>query len=174
MDALHTNGAREEDSVKCEFCRFQPPVGAEGYQDECGYFEKYGKVWKDGREGCTLTFAQLQKAEEERDLMYEQMGIDMGLEMDFDHYGYSADRAVKLAKHMLGMDHRKTYRRHGKDFYKPYRNYFCGHDDQLSLMARHRLMDEIPDEKYTWYSLTNAGIRWLSRKTGIVIREMED
>lgn len=160
--------------MKCEFCLFQPPVGAEGYQDECGYFEKYGKVWKDGREGCTLTFAQLQKAEEEYSEYLGNMGVDMGLEMDFEQYGYSMDRAVKLAKHMLGMDHRKPYRRHGKDFYKPYRNYFCGHDDQLSMMARHRLMDEIPDEKDTWYSLTPAGIRWLERKIGIVIREVED
>lgn len=161
--------------MKCEFCRFQPPVGAEGYQDECGYFEKYGKVWKDGREGCTLTHAQLQKADEEYSEYLGNMGLDMGMADDFEHLGLSMERAIKVCKHMLGMDNRKTYRRHGREFYKPYRNYFCGYQKELDYLAGGiGLAEKNPDGKYVYYSLTPAGIRWLERKIGIVIREVED
>lgn len=31
---------------------------------------------------------------------------------------------MELMKHCLGLDHKKPYKRHGKYFYKPYRNYF--------------------------------------------------
>ena len=32
---------------------------------------------------------------------------------------------IEEAKHAIGLDYKKPYHRHGKAFYKPYRNYFC-------------------------------------------------
>lgn len=34
------------------------------------------------------------------------------------------NRFVELAKHAIGMRLRKPYKRHGRLFYRPYRNYF--------------------------------------------------
>ena len=162
--------------MKCEFCRFQPPVGAEGYQDECVYFEKYGKIWKDGREGCTLTHAQLAKWDDEYSTYLGDMGLDMGMADDFEHLGLSMERAINVCKHMLGMDVRKTYKRHGKVFYKPYRNYFYGFQKELDYMTGLGLIvkQQDVDDKHPYYWLTKEGTRWLERKTGIVIRELEE
>lgn len=154
--------------MKCERCRFAPPVEADGYQDECIYFEKYGITWKDGQEGCTLTHAQLKKYEDEYDEYLGNMGTDMGLEMDFEQKGLDLGKAVDLCRHMIGMDNRRTYIRHGKKFYKPYRNYFCGYQKELHVLARHRICEEIPD-KYTLYKLTRSGFGWLERQLKIRI-----
>lgn len=32
---------------------------------------------------------------------------------------------IKEMQHAIGLDYKKPYKRHGKLFYKPYRNYFC-------------------------------------------------
>ena len=34
------------------------------------------------------------------------------------------DRYIKVMKHCIGLDRAKPYKRHGKLFYRPFRNYF--------------------------------------------------
>ena len=34
-------------------------------------------------------------------------------------------KVIDLCKHMVGLDYQKPYHRHGKAFYRPYRNYFA-------------------------------------------------
>lgn len=34
------------------------------------------------------------------------------------------DRCIELAKHCVGLDRKNPYTRHGKKWYKPYRNYY--------------------------------------------------
>lgn len=36
-----------------------------------------------------------------------------------------SDSYIELAKHCIGLDYKKPYIRHEKQFYKPYRNYYC-------------------------------------------------
>lgn len=161
--------------MKCEYCRFAPPVGAEGYQDECGYFEKYGTTWKDGRDGCTLSYKQLEKWDDEYAESLCNMGLDMGMQMDFEHMGISLEKTIDHCKHMLGMDLRKTYRRHGKEYYRPYRNYWYGNDPGLEWFSKMYLADKEQEEgKLPYYYLTEQGIRWLERRIGITIRPVED
>lgn len=161
--------------MKCEYCRFAPPVGAEGYQDECGYFEKYGTIWKDGRDGCTLSYKQLEKLDDEYAESLGNMGLDMGMQMDFEHMGISLEKTIDHCKHMLGMDLRKTYRRHGKEYYRPYRNYWYGNDPGLEWFSKMYLADKEQEEgKLPYYYLTEQGIRWLERRIGITIRPVED
>lgn len=64
--------------MKCENCRFAPVSDAEGFVDECGYFEQYGTTWKDGKEGCTLHWKTLQKNEDEYSDYLGKMGEEMG------------------------------------------------------------------------------------------------
>lgn len=41
----------------------------------------------------------------------------------------------------------KPYRRHGKKYYKPYRNYFYGNDKELDSLVEAGYMDFIEGEK---------------------------
>ena len=34
------------------------------------------------------------------------------------------DKCISFASHAIGLDHKKPYKRHGKLFYRPYRNYY--------------------------------------------------
>lgn len=34
------------------------------------------------------------------------------------------NRCISLATHAIGLDHKKPYKRHGRYFYRPYRNYY--------------------------------------------------
>lgn len=43
------------------------------------------------------------------------------------------NRFVEVAKHAIGLDHRKPYTRHGKLFYRPYRNYFADFSEVQTL-----------------------------------------
>lgn len=103
--------------MKCEYCRFAPPVNADGYQDECSLFDKYGTVWKDGKEGCTMSPQTLAKNERMYDEAMADMATAWGLEHDFENHGWDIEKTIEHCKHMIGFDHHippKVYHRHGK------------------------------------------------------------
>lgn len=80
-----------------------------------------------------------------------------------------SSKHIDLMKHCIGLHRRKPYRRHGKLFYKPYRNYFdCGrHDDpDWSELADCDLAVDFNGQG--WYKLTGAGFSALSRIIGSI------
>lgn len=85
---------------------------------------------------------------------------------------------VDLMKHCIGMDRRKPYRRHGRLFYRPYRNYFAtGRDhedwDVIAAAGYAERGEANANGGYT-YSLTRAGLDWLGEKLGVHIYDEED
>ena len=166
--------------MKCDFCPFAPPSGPEG-ADDCPMFDEYGTEWKDGRCGCTLSYSHLKKLDEMRSEYYGIMGMEMGLEMDFENHGLSMEKAVDHAKHMIGLDgfRHKPYTRHRKQFYRPYRNHWAGFDAELDYMS-HKAFGltekQEPDrpDGMPFYYLTRAGLDWLGRQIGVTIRDPED
>lgn len=168
--------------MKCEFCRFAPPVDSEGYQDGCSLFDKYGTVWKDGREGCTVSYQTLAKNENEHDKALGEYATEWGLEHDFENHGWDMEHTIDGCAHMVGLTrsngriiYGKVYHRHGKAFYKAYRNYYGGHRDDFDYMCHETFgyMTKREGERYPTYYLTKRGLEWLSRKIGIKITEME-
>jgi len=158
--------------MKCKRCKFAPSVDAGGYQDECRYFEKYGTTWKDGQDGCTLHYKQLEKWDSEYTDSLGNMGLDM--EMDFEHHGISMKAVIDHCKHMLGMDLQKCYHRNGKTFYRPYKNFWYGTEPGLEWFSHMGLATKTQDEgKLPCYHLTRHGMDWLERKIGVIIREKE-
>ena len=168
--------------MKCDSCQFAPPTGPEG-ADACPMFDQYGTEWKDGQCGCTLNYSHLKKMEQERDRHYRIMGLEMGLEMDFEHHGLSMEKAVSDAKHMIGLDglKHKPYTRHGKKFYRPYRNHWGGYNAELDYMshAAFGLIKKVnSNSMLPWgmpfYYLTRDGLEWLGRQIGVTIHNPEE
>jgi hypothetical protein len=87
------------------------------------------------------------------------------------------------ALHVIGLDgHARPYTRHGKKFYKPFRNYFDAPkagDKDLDRLAEAGYMDrEIThpgtDREGVWYSYNRTGLDWLGEQIGVHIYDEED
>ena len=86
-----------------------------------------------------------------------------------ERYGY----IVEIAKHTIGMDYKKPFRKDGSQIYLPYRNYFntyVGRDgfDELEKAgyASHREIHRDEDGRETTdYYLTPDGLKWLAQET---------
>ena len=171
--------------MKCDSCRFAPLVDSEGFQDECSLFEKYGKVWKDGREGCTMSYNHLAAQERKHYDAQGEYATEWGLEHDFENHGWDIKNTIKGCAHMVGLDvtndgkvfYGKVYHRHGKAFYKAYRNYYGGQRDDFDYMCHETFgyMIKKQDEGglYPFYYLTDRGLEWLSRQLKIKITKKE-
>lgn len=85
---------------------------------------------------------------------------------------------IELAKHFIGLDRKKPYTRHGKKFYRPYRNYFVSsrnHED-LDVMVSAGYIERGEENQhggYTYY-MTREGLDWLGNELGIKIWDEED
>ncbi len=85
---------------------------------------------------------------------------------------------IKIAKHCIGLDRKKPYIRHGKKFYRPYRNYFYTgsyHDDWDALVcAGYAKQGERNQHGGYTYWLTREGLDWLGNELGIQIYDESD
>ena len=77
---------------------------------------------------------------------------------------------------MVGLDYQKPYHRHGKAFYRPYRNYFADGIPGNRLLNKfpHWIITKSQSEKHVYYKLTADGLKWLGRQLGITIKEERD
>lgn len=98
----------------------------------------------------------------------------MGIEMDFTPEELA--EVIDLCKHMVGLDYQKPYHRHGKAFYRPYRNYFADGIPGNRLLNKlpHWIITKSQSEKHVYYKLTADGLKWLGRQLGITIKEERD
>lgn len=88
---------------------------------------------------------------------------------------------VQLAAHAIGLDHKRPYIRHGKTFYRPYRNYFTTHDRAHDHTVWMGLLENGYAKKwpngtrgnYT-FNLTRAGLDWLGETLNITIYDEEN
>lgn len=81
---------------------------------------------------------------------------------------------IDIARHCIGMDRRKTYYRHGKAFYRPYRNYYA-------LQERDSHWESLVEEGYAKclttsqgkivYYMTRDGLDWLGKRLDVTIRD---
>ena len=86
---------------------------------------------------------------------------------------------IALARHAIGLDHKKPYKRHGKLFYRPYRNYYDASPkdcETWELMCDAGYADRGRKDRYggRMYWLTRKGLDWLGEKLGIKIYDEED
>lgn len=89
------------------------------------------------------------------------------------------NRFIELAKHAIGMGQRKPYRRNGKLWYRPYRNYFAAsvgsQDHELwEKMKSSRYAKSMKSNDREMFWLTREGLDWLGEKLGMHIYDEED
>lgn len=86
---------------------------------------------------------------------------------------------IRLASHCIGLDHKKPYKRHGRYFYRPYRNYYDAGGKDVEVW------DMLVDEGYAesgeenshggrMYGLNRAGLDWIGEKLGVQILDEEE
>ena len=76
------------------------------------------------------------------------------------------------ALHVIGLDYKQPYTRHGKKFYRPYRNTWGGRDKDLDMLVDAGLMNAYQSEKTGdryWYAFNRAGLDWLGDQIGVKI-----
>lgn len=99
---------------------------------------------------------------------------------------------LQIVKHTIGMDdynsRHSPYIRHGKKYYRPWRNFFSSfRDDPVweplvaeGLAAKHEFETHITSNglemttEGATYWLTRKGLDWLGRHLGITIYDEED
>ncbi len=88
-------------------------------------------------------------------------------------------KALAFAQHCIGMDHKKPYKRHGRYFYRPYRNYYdasvkdC---ETWELLVRAGYAEAGRKDRYggRMYWLSRTGLDALGEYLGIKIYDEED
>lgn len=85
---------------------------------------------------------------------------------------------VEQAMHCIGLDRKKPYIRHGKKFYRPYRNFFAtgkkyGAWEVMESAGYAERGEPNQHGGYTFY-LTRAGLDWLGEQLGIYIHDEAD
>lgn len=154
--------------MRCDLCPLCPIAD----DDVCPECEgEYGIEHADGMLGCKHPWNWIKKRDEEHTEYLGNMGTDMGIEMDFTPEELA--EVIDLCKHMVGLDYQKPYHRHGKAFYRPYRNYFAdgipGNRLLNKLTGVLGLITSRQSEKCVYYYLTRAGLDWLGRRLKIEI-----
>ena len=91
------------------------------------------------------------------------------------------DKMISYASHAIGLGTRKPYTRHGRKFYRPYRNYFATNPDDPTWIemerlgyAEHGAVRDRGDYQATSFWLTRAGLDWLGEQLGMTIYGGED
>lgn len=107
---------------------------------------------------------------------------------EYEHYEKDRKRITvctmrQKVLHTIGLNSghikRRLYTRHGKRYYKPFRNYFSGSDRDLDKLvdAGYMNMDSrevhgIKDYRTYWFN--RKGLDWLGEQLGIYIYDEEN
>lgn len=84
-------------------------------------------------------------------------------------------------KHFIGLDWKDPYKRHGRLFYKPYRNGYSTNRDNKTFdelvkagyMRKYDNREQGYNSDGATYHLTREGLDWLGEALGITIRDPE-
>ena len=91
----------------------------------------------------------------------------------------------QIVLHIIGLrldgrsNRGRLYTRHGKKYYKPYRNYFSGNNKELNKLVEAGYMEMNSEtvhgiEDYRTYWFNRKGLDWLGEQLGIVIKNEVD
>ena len=76
---------------------------------------------------------------------------------------------VQIATHMIGLNYKRPYIRHGRRYYKPYCNYFCSALSGPDYETLRKM-----EKKGIYFWMTREGLDWLGEKIRIQIHDPRD
>lgn len=144
--------------------------------EPCELYETHAIEDKDGYCRCNVPWSKIHKIDMEYADYLGNMGTDLGIEHDLEMDGIPKEKVIELCKHMIGLDYKAPYHRHGKAFYKPYRNYFDapeGGNRYLEALPEYILRRHDERSGGVWYTLTREGLDWLGRQLHMTIYDKE-
>lgn len=169
--------------MKCQNCVALCIEGYEYPEEYCAAGVPDDRLvdFADGSTGCRLSAktisARMKKAEKALSEEYQDVsewyrecwyrdnkGIDIRSE---------SEPFIDRAKHCVGMDYHDPYRRHGRRFYKPYRNFFACGDSNDYVWSILKDIGYAAERKPGYFKLTPSGLRWLGNCLNVKIYEEE-
>lgn len=169
--------------MKCNNCQAYVRTSYEYGEYECyaGVSEEELIEDSKGNCGCKYHWKTIRKRMHEHDKCYDISLADGQRICNPDEYEKVFERAndekyINYAKHCVGLDRHKPYKRNGKLYFKPYRNYYnTRYNDPvwsdlkwLGFAECDKTYWEVKDENQTAnYWLNEDGRKWLAEKLGI-------
>lgn len=87
---------------------------------------------------------------------------------------------VQIATHMIGLNYKRPYIRHGRRYYKPYRNCFCSalsgpdYETLRKMEKKGYVVSGKPCERSIYFWMTREGLDWLGENIRIQIHDPRD
>ena len=169
----------------CENCRFLKTEGYEYPETYCPLVPDDDPKFDEDDKGCGChynirTLEKRQRENDHAEYLYFLGYTDYYLMPTLEHTEENEKILEKyrdLLRHALGMDNNKTYTRHGKKFYRPYRNYFSTNEKTVDYPYWETMAKEgcglaskqVNSSGEIMYSVTRAGMDWLGQHDGVHI-----
>ena len=176
---------------RCEECGYLESSGGEYPESYCPLISEEDPkfaVDKDGYCGCTYNLRTLKKLDRERDeaeywryLGYDDFMLTNSIDMT-EEDSRKLKLIIETMMHTIGLwpeGLRHPYKRHGKIFYRPYRNYFdtapnCGGYWMWERMQKAGHAEVHRMKNGEMWHLTRRGLDWLQMKLDMIIYDEED
>ena len=169
--------------MKCERCPANVKTSYEYDEYACyaGVPEEEQTEDEKGNYGCNLHWKTIQKLIRRHDDSYDISLADGQRMCNPEKYAETLERAngklhIEYAKHCIGLDRNHPYKRNGKLYYRPYRNYYNTTYNNptwsdlcyLGFAECDKHYWEIKDgTERTNFWLNEDGRKWLAEKLGI-------
>lgn len=174
----------------CEECQYLSSTGGEYPESYCILIsEDDDNVMDDDKGmGCTYNLRTLKKLARERDeavyrayLGYDDFMLVNGIGMT-EEDDKKLKQIIRTMMHTIGVwpeGRRHPYKRNGKIFYRPYRNYFntapgCDGYWMWERMEKAGHAECTKSSQGEFWHLTRRGLDWLETKLDIKIYDEED
>lgn len=174
--------------MRCEHCPAMQNVGGYEYPEyRCVVRDEDDiREFKSGGEGCLLRPPTIEKRlarlDEETRRMYAEEDRRYILTCEIESNPAMRTMCIDAMKHAIGLtgscsQRHRPYRRHGKLFYKPWRNYYATSRSTKVYQAWKKLhytglaacssaddvsrLEEQDMQETLWYTVTPKGLKWL-------------
>ena len=173
----------------CEECNYLSSTGGEYLEQYCRLVSEDDEKFDEDAKGCGChynlrTLKKLKRITDEAEyrshLGYDDFMLTNSINMT-EEDNRKIQQIIKVMMHTIGLwpeGLRHAYKRHGKIFYRPYRNYFntapgCGGYWMWERMEKAGHAECVKSSQGEFWHLTRRGIDWLEMKLDMKIYDNE-